>query len=401
MYCCALPGAHGSILFIPSKKCGSPQQTTSWGSASNNGFALLTSLKKIQGIVEKNPVIPIASNLLLQAKKGEIVLSATNFEVGIIVKSSVSVSAEGEIIVDAQKFFEIIREMPDGAISVVKKDAGWIAISYGNSILFNLAVLSEEHYPPIVTDTKVTNIEIEAKNIAELIQRTVYACSDDRTRDALRGILIEKHNGLLRMVATDGHRLACAERTVLKGENNEIPSGIIIPKKGAKEIKRLAQELDEKEGLEVGFGEKNITIKKGEETLIVRLIEGDFPDYKRVIPESTTKKIILTTKDIIESLKRVTLVAEEETRAVKFSIHDGLLVISSKKIGTGDAREERPVEYRGEDIEFGLNSKYLLDVVTALDGEEISLEVQDNKTPVLIKEKDSESTIAVIMPMIL
>ena len=362
---------------------------------------LLTSLKKIQGIVEKNPVIPIASNLLLQAKKGEIVLSATNFEVGIIVKSSVSVSAEGEIIVDAQKFFEIIREMPDGAVSVVKKDSGWIAISHGNSILFNLAVLSEEHYPPIVTDTKVKTVEIEAKNMAELIQRTIYACSDDRTRDALRGILIEKHNALLRMVATDGHRLACAERTVVTGENSEIPGGVIIPKKGAKEIRRLAQELDEKEGLEVGFGEKNITIKKGEETLIVRLIEGEFPDYKRVIPEGATKKIILKTKDIIESLKRVTLVAEEETRAVKFSVHDGLLVISSQRIGTGDAREERPVEYRGEDIEFGLNSRYLLDVLTALDGEEISLEVQDNKTPVLIKEKDSEATLAVIMPMIL
>jgi DNA polymerase-3 subunit beta len=362
---------------------------------------LLGSLRKIQGIVEKNPVIPIASNLLLQATKEAIVLSATNFEVGIIVTSSVSVITEGEIIVDAQKFFEIIREMPDGAVSVVKKDSGWIAISHGNSILFNLAVLSEEHYPPIETDTKVKSVEMQAQDIAELIQKTVYACSDDRTRDSLRGILIEKQNALVRMVATDGHRLAYAEKSVVKGEKSEIPSGVIIPKKGAKEIRRLAQELDAQEGVEVGFGEKNITIKKAEETLIVRLIEGEFPDYKRVVPEGTSKKILLKTKELIESLKRVTLVAEEETRAVKFSVHDGLLVISSKRIGTGDAREERPVEYRGGDIEFGLNSRYLLDVLTALDGEEISLEVQDNKTPVVIKEKDSEATLAVIMPMIL
>lgn len=362
---------------------------------------LFTGLKKIQGIVEKNPVIPIAANLLLQAKGGEIVLSATNFEVGIIVKSTVSVAAEGDIIVDAQKFFEIIREMPDGELAVVEKDSGWIAISYGGSILFNLAVLSEEHYPPIVTDSGVTWIEIEAGNLAQLIQRTVYACSDDRTRDVLRGILIEKQNALLRMVATDGHRLACAERRVAKGENTEIAKRIIIPKKGAKEIRRLAQELDEKEAVEVGFGEKSITIKKGPETLIVRLIEGDFPDYRRVIPEDTAKKIVLKTKDIVDSLKRVTLVAEEETRAVTFAIHDGLLVISSQRAGTGDAREERTVEYQGEDIQFGLNSRYLLDVLTAFDGEEFSLGIQDNQNPVLVKEQGNESTIAVIMPMLL
>ena len=362
---------------------------------------LLTILKKIQGIVEKNPVIPIASNLLLEAKKESLIFRATNFEVGIIVESSVQVSKEGEIIIDAQKFFEIVREMPDGEIFIARKDEGWIEIRHGKKILFNLAVLSEEQYPPVKADTNVQFVKIEAKHISELVQKTVYACSDDRTRDVLRGILLEKNDSFLRMVATDGHRLALAERSILKGESVFIESGTIIPRKGAKEIKRLVQELDEKDTVDVGLGKKNIIVRKGEETIIVRLIEGDFPDYKRVIPQNNKNKIIVKEGELIDSLKRVMLITEEETKAVKFLAKKGALTILSKKIGTGDVREDVEVDYEGEEIEFGLNGRYVMDVLSALEGEKISLEVEDSSTPVLIKEFDNDEVLAVVMPMML
>ena len=362
---------------------------------------LLNSLKKIQGIVEKNPVIPIASNLLLEAKKETLIFRATNFEVSIILENNMPVTKEGEIIIDAQKFFEIVREMPDGEIAITRKDDGWLEIKHGARILFNLAVLSEEQYPPVKPDKTVQFVEIGARHLSELIQKTVYACSDDRTRDVLRGILLEKNNSILRMVATDGHRLALAERAILKDDSVTIERGTIIPKKGAKEIRRLAQELDEKDTVEVGFGKKNITVRKGEETLIIRLIEGDFPDYTRVIPQNNTKKILVKERELIDSLKRVILITEEETRAVKFLAKKGLLTILSKKIGTGDVREDVEVDYEGEEIEFGLNSRYVLDVLSALEGEKISLEVENSSTPVLIKEFDHEDVMAVVMPMML
>ncbi len=362
---------------------------------------LINSLKKIQGIVEKNPVIPIASNLLLEAKKDTLVLRATNFEVGIIVENKIPIVKDGEIIIDAQKFFEIVREMPDGEISLKRKDDGWVEIKHGTRILFNLAVLADEQYPPVKPDDKIQFVEIEAGHLSELIQKTVYACSDDRTRDVLRGILLEQNNSILRMVATDGHRLALAEREILKGDSVTIERGTIIPRKGAKEIKRLAQELEAKDTVEVGFGEKNITVRKGEETLIIRLIEGDFPDYKRVIPQKNTKKLLLKERDLLESLKRVMLITEEETRAVTFSVKKGFLTILSKKAGTGDVREEREVDYDGEEFDFSLNSRYMLDVLGALEGEKISLEVEDSSTPILIKEADREDVIAVVMPMML
>ncbi len=362
---------------------------------------LVNSLKKIQGIVEKNPVIPIASNLLLEGKKDRLIFRATNFEVGIIVEKNLPIAKDGEIIIDAQKFFEIVREMPEGEISLTRKDEGWVEIKHGARILFNLAVLSDEQYPPVKPDDKVQWVKVEAGHLSELIQKTVYACSDDRTRDVLRGILVEKENATLRMVATDGHRLALAEREILKDDSITLERGIILPKKGAKEIRRLALELAEKDTLEVGFGEKNITVRKGEETLIIRLIEGDFPDYRRVIPQKNPRKILVPEKDLLESLKRVMLITEEETRAVTFSVKKGLLTISSKKIGTGDVREEREVAYEGEAFEFSLNSRYMLDVLGALEGENISLEVQDSSTPVLMKESDSEDVIAVVMPMML
>ena len=362
---------------------------------------LVNSLKKIQGIVEKNPVIPIASNLLLEAKKDTLIFRATNFEVGIIVENKIPIVKDGEIIIDAQKFFEIVREMPDGEISLTRKDDGWLEIKHGGRILFNLAVLADEQYPPVKPDSKIQFVEIEAGHLAELIQKTVYACSDDRTRDVLRGILLEKNNSILRMVATDGHRLALAEREILKDDSVTIERGTIIPRKGAREIKRLAQELKDKDTVEVGFGEKNITVRKGEETLIIRLIEGDFPDYKRVIPQKNAKKLLVKEEDLMESLKRVMLITEEETKAVKFLAKKGVLTILSKKIGTGDVREEVEVDYEGEEIEFGLNGRYVMDVLSALEGEKISLEVEDSSTPVLIKEFNNDEVLAVVMPMML
>src|SRR4030042_3530071 len=265
---------------------------------------LSESLKKFQGILEKNPVVPIASSLLLEAKDNEIIMSATNFEVGIIVQKNLSVMENGKIVVDGQKFSEIVNQMPEGEIYIERKDDGWIAIKHGKNITFNLAVLSDEKIPPIKVDDKVRYGEIEAHVLSELIKKTIYAVSDDRTRDVLRGILIEGEKNTVKMVATDGHRLALVEKDCVFDKNVELKKGIIVPKRGAKEIRRLAQELKEETILKMGFSEKNITIMEGGETLIIRLIEGEFPDYKIAIPKDNKIQIIVKIKELIDSLKR-------------------------------------------------------------------------------------------------
>jgi len=361
---------------------------------------VLNNFKKVQAIAEKNPIIPISSNVLIETNKNTIVKSATNFEVGIIVKSKANIIEEGKIVVDAKKVYEIIKEMPDGEISIRSKDAGWVEINYNNKIIFNITGLSEEEFPSVKVDDDINFLKVNKKIFNDLIKKTIYATSNDVTRDVLRGILVERNDSILRMVATDGHRLALSEKSISK-EEIEIEERIIIPKKGAREIKRLIEESIKEENIKFGFGKKNLLVKGEEETIIIRLIEGDFPDYKKVIPNNNKNKIIIKTDDLKESLNRLAFIIDEEIKAVKFIIKNGLLIIKSKRAGFWDAVEEREIDHIGDEIEIGLNIRYLLDVINIVNDKSVVLEFLDEKTPIIIKEKENQESLAVIMPMIL
>ena len=215
------------------------------------------------------------------------------------------------------------------------------------------------------------------------------------------GILMEKEEGSIRMVATDGHRLALAERKVLKGERFDLKKSVVIPERGAREIKRMVEETEDGDKVSLGFGDKSVVLKSKEETLVIRLIDAEFPNYLKVIPEGTKNRAVLKRKELMESLRRVELVADEETKAVKLSFKEGKLDISSKKIGLGDAREEVVADYGGEHIEMGLNGKYLMDIMNAIDDEEIVLGINEEGTPVLVKGKGRENVLAVVMPVAL
>jgi DNA polymerase-3 subunit beta len=360
----------------------------------------LSALRKIQGVTEKNPIVPSTSNVLIEAKNEFIVLEATNFEVGIIVKCNATVNKTGRVVVDARKIYEIIKELPEGAISVEKKDTGWLEIKQKEKIVFNLAGQTEEDFKKVEIEEGIKLYEIGARGVGELIRKTVYATSGDRTREALRGVLMEKEGDVLRMVATDGHRMALAEKRVLGGEGIETAGKVILPERGAKEIRDLSEEKGDGK-IEIGIGEKSVVVRGEGETLMVRLIDGEFPDYKKVIPQKNDKRITIKTGEITESLKRVTLLAEEETREIIVNVKENKMVVSSRKTGQGEAREEREVEYEGEEVEFGVNSRYIIDALSALGGEKATIEVSDGKTPILLREEGTEKTIAVIMPMIL
>jgi DNA polymerase-3 subunit beta len=362
---------------------------------------ILKGLKKTQGVAEKSPVVPLAASLLIEAEEGKIVIRATNFEVGIITEHIANVQRKGKAVIDARKAFEIFKELPAGESHIEKKENGWIEISHEKNILFNISGVAEEEFPKVEIEEKMDFSEVCARGILELIRSTIYATSYDRTRGALMGILVEKKEGTIRMVATDGHRLALAEREILKGESFDLKKNVVIPERGAREIKRMVEEMEEDEKVRIGFGEKSIIFKAEEETLVIRLIDAEFPDYSKVIPEGSKKSVVLKRKELVESLRRVELVADEETKAVKLSFEGGKLEITSRKIGFGDAREEMDIDYGGEHVEMGLNGKYIMDILNALDDEEVFFGINDEKTPILVKGKGRENVLAVIMPIAL
>lgn len=362
---------------------------------------ILKGLKKIQGIVEKSPVFPMSSSLLMEARENKVVITATNFEVGIVTEHIATVTKKGMAVVDAKKAFEIFKELPVGASHVDKKDTGWIEIRHGNNILFNISGMAEEEFPKVEIEENIVFSEVYAKGMRDLIRSTIYATSYDRTRGALMGILVEEKEGSIRMVATDGHRLALAEREIVKGESFELKKNVVIPERGAREIRRMAEEMDGDGKIRVGFGEKSVVCKTEDEMLIVRLIDAEFPNYSKVIPEKIKDNLILKRKELVESLRRVGIVADEETRAVKLAFADGRLELSSRKVGFGDAKEEMGIDYKGERMEMGFNGRYIMDVLNAIDDDEVVMGVSNEQTPVLFKGRGRENVLAVVMPVAL
>lgn len=232
-----------------------------------------------------------------------------------------------------------------------------------------------------------------------MIERTMYAASLDETRYNLNGVYFEvvPAEGKLRMVATDGHRLALVDRTI-GTQASGLASGVIIPRKGLAELKRLVDE-DDADEIELGFEGNNGLARKGDVTLVMRLIEGEFPNYKQVIPKSSDRKLTLDSVSLVRALRRVALLSAERSKAIKLEVGDGKIVISSSNPDMGDAQEEMDVDFAGEATTIGFNAKYLLDCLGALNAKEIHLAFRDGDKPVEIRPGDDADTLAVVMPM--
>ena len=232
-----------------------------------------------------------------------------------------------------------------------------------------------------------------------MIECTMYAASVDETRYNLNGVYLEVlgDSGEIRLVATDGHRLACIDREI-EGDPSALASGVIIPRKGLGELKRLVDEPDAEE-IELAFGNNSGLARKGDVTLVMRLIEGEFPNYNQVIPKELSRHLILPSDLLVQALRRVSLLSSERSRAIKLELSEGQLVISSSNPDLGDAREELDVDYGGDELTIGFNARYLLDAIGAITAKEIRFSFQDDLSPTRVSPPDDEKTLGVVMPM--
>jgi DNA polymerase-3 subunit beta len=232
-----------------------------------------------------------------------------------------------------------------------------------------------------------------------MIDRTMYAASLDETRYNLNGVYLEafREDGKIRMVATDGHRLAYVDRRV-GDDAASIASGVIVPRKGLAELKRLVDE-DDADEVELAFEGNSGLARRGGVTLVMRLIEGEFPNYHQVIPKEAQRKLVVPTEDLIHALRRVVLLSAERSRAVKFSLENGRLTLSSSSPDVGEAQEELDVDFAGEPLQIGFNGRYLVDALAAAHSKEVVIGLHDDLSPAQIRPTDDEETLAVVMPM--
>lgn len=357
---------------------------------------LLEGLQKVQSVVEKRNTIQILGNILCAVKGNELSLCATDLEVGVKVTLPIQSPTEGRITLSAKNFLDIVKELPERTLTVSRKENNWVEIVCGKS-RFNIVSLAAEEYPALPAFEEKNYVDARIDSVTDMIDRTQFAVSTDATRYHMNGVFLEHlDSGLMRMTATDGHRLSFVDHEVFL-KMPELKRGVIIPKKGLTEFRRLLAEHGNSVGL--AFERGYVFAKLDGAYLFIRLIDGEYPPYQQVIPKSVDRNVKLDREVFNSALKRVSLLAHEKSRAVKLAIQAGMLTISSSNPDMGEAREELDVEYTGEAMEIGFNSKYLLEALGVMKSEKLEFLLKDRLSPGILKEAGQDHHTYVIMPM--
>ncbi|RII26111.1 MAG: DNA polymerase III subunit beta [Geobacter sp.] len=362
----------------------------------------LKSLQKIQGIVEKRTSMPILSNVMLEATDSALHVTATDLEVGMKSSYPAEVATPGKITVGAKKLYEIVKELPNQVIIFTTKDNDWVEIKCGK-VQFNIVGLSPEEFPYFPAVKEENLFEIESSLLKGMIEKTSFAICNDETKYNLNGLFtkVETTEGgdqNLKMVATDGHRLSIAKGTFKGNAGPELSKGVILPKKGIYEMKKIT---DEESGgtLMFGFMDNSAVIKRGDSYMVMRLVDGEFPDYNRVVPVANNRIITINKEVFTHSVRRMAILSSEKFKGIMLEISNTGIKISSSNPELGDAMEEIDVTYDGEPFAVRFNARYLLDVLAVTDTDCIEMKFKDELSPSIIVPEKSDSFLAVIMPM--
>ena len=364
--------------------------------------ALLTALQHVHSVVERRNTIPILSNVLIEAKEDGVYLTATDMDIAVIEKVNLDkseIAQLGTVTTSAQMLYDIVRKLPENIkVELLSEKNDRLGIKASSSS-FALNCLPSEDFPSISQENFKHSFNIDALDLIRLLDKTSFAMSLEETRYYLNGIYLHaiKEDGIdkLRTVATDGHRLSRVDMPLPKGAE-EIP-GVIIPRKTILEIRKILE--DHTGNINLSLSETKIRLSFNNVILTSKLLDGTFPDYSRVIPEQNDKLLTISNQLISEAVDRVSTVSTDKTRAIKININKGSLLISATNPDKGSASENVDVDYDGEEVEIGFNSKYVLDVARQIKGNEILIKLSDSVSPTLVYDKDDTEVLFVLMPM--
>jgi len=354
--------------------------------------AFLKGLQMVQNIVEPRQTLPILANVLLEADGENVRLTATDLEVGARVAVPAKVGSKGAITVSARKLAEIVKELPAAAVAVKVTDNVTVSLRCGGAT-YRMVGLAPDDFPPVVPASPQSWVSVEAKTLREMLTQTSFAVSHDETRYALNGVLFAFQGKDLRMVATDGHRLALSMRSL--GQAVASATGI-VPRKAVTEIMRV---IGAGEEVQLAITDNQFVLQMPNFVMTARLIEGQFPNYEAVIPRTHPGRLTTGRGALSSALRRVAVMAEERNKPVKLALSPASLKVSASSQELGEAEEILDVEYAGEEMVIGFNSRYLLEAMAALEKDQVVLEIKDAQSPGVIKSVEGEGYCCVIMPM--
>jgi len=364
--------------------------------------SFLKGLYKVQGIVDKKSTLNVLSHVLISSvSDGGIQLTSTDYDVVLLGNHAAEVIEPGSMAVNGRSIFDVVKSLPDKPIHLRVLDNHWVELSCGRS-QFRLTGIPAEDFPNFQEDADISTFNIDKKIIQSMIDKTGFSVSTDETRLNLNGVFFRvqpEGDGKLKLVmaSTDGHRLSKVEENIedssWKGDSAEA----IIHKKGVFELKRMLEGDDEE--THIGFHQANIVFKNDGDTMFVRQIEESFPDYDKVIPSDNSVNIDVNKESLLEAVRRIATLTSTKTSIIRMELGNGNLTLSSSNPEAGEGRDEIDIAYDGDLISIGFNYRYILDVLSVIEGDTITLEINDQFSPGVIKSETDPNSIFVIMPM--
>jgi len=356
---------------------------------------LVKELSLVQGIVERKNSIPILSNVLAEARSGELRIAATDLDVSLRCGCAAQVVADGAITLGAKKLYEIARSLPDSEVRLKVLPDSWASIEC-ERVSFKMAGLPKEDFPALPEGKAAKGIEIPGEVLRDLIARTAFAITAEDARYYLAGALLVLDKDGAAMVATDGHRLSYAHRkAALKVAE---PQRILVPRKAIHELARL---LETEESATFQQVENHLVFTVGGRTLASKTVEAQFPAFEKVIAVQGDKTVVVGRETLATAIRRVSLLSSERSRAIKLSLDAGRLDLQASSPDLGEARESLPAEYKGAAVEIGFNAQYLLDFLGAAATDEVTVELKDHESQGVFRPRGGTEVDYryVVMPM--
>lgn len=361
----------------------------------------LKGLQRIGSVAERKTTMPILGNILLEAKGGQLTISATDLEIGVQSSCPAKVLTEGKVCTPAHNLTDIVKQLPEKAGKLQKHDNDWIALSCGKA-QFRLAGVPADEFPQMAAASDFRFSKLRTETVRAAIEKTYFAISTDEMRYNLNGVYIElrkeKSSTSFRVVATDGHRLAMVTRELGDDESLTLGKGVILPRKGINELRRLLAETTEKY-VEIAVTGTNACFRIDDTILFMRLVVGEFPDYTAVVPKANKKKLLIGRVVLTDSLKRVSLLSEGKSKCVRFGLRGNGIHLAATSPELGEAEEDVQGEFDSGEMEIGFNARYVLDALGAVEGEKVVFELDHEQSPGIIRGPDDPTYFGVVMPM--
>ena len=355
---------------------------------------LLQPINQVVGVVERRQTLPVLANFLVSARGNRLSITGTDMEVELVASVEADIQAEGETTVPARKFVEIVRKLPEGVKITATLEGDKLLFSSGRG-RYTLSTLPATEFPATDQVETLETVKIQEVELKKLIDKTAFSMANQDVRYYLNGLLFEFHDGSLTTVATDGHRLAICDSASDLGVAQD--RQLIVPRKGVLELSRMLS--DSEELVELALGKNHVRLVKGSVIFTSKLIDGRFPDYQAVIPKGTDRHISLDRTSFMLALQRASILSNEKYRGVRLEAASGSVKIIAHNPQHEEAVEELEAELNFDQIAIGFNVTYLLDALSAIEGDSVVMALKDANSSCLISSEAGGNDKHVVMPL--